>query len=365
MRPVPASPGSSVDRRLDWLDAARGAGIVFVVVGHVLGGLVGAGLAPALGPEADTVAFLYAFHMPLFFFLSGLLADAGPRRPFPDFLAGRLGNIAWPYFLWSVLQVGLHAAASGVTTQPVAAGALARLAWEPVQQFWFLYVLFVVSIAWSLLRRAGVPGLALLAASVALWFVPGRGSLGDWGVAYMVAAQAPWFAAGAVVGAARAGVVVAAAPRGAALASSLFLFGLVAAASARGLGSPTPYALLALDVLRGAVSVAGIAATLLFAAASGPTALGALLRRLGRASLAIYVAHTIVLAAVRVALAGAFGWRDPLLHAVVATVAALLLPVLLDAAATRVGARWIFTLSLPRRGATRGGAPVVALPEGA
>ncbi|MEC3949891.1 acyltransferase family protein [Sphingobium sp. HWE2-09] len=47
--------------RLDWVDVARGLGIVAVVIGHVW----------TRGPVRDAV---YAFHMPLFFLLSGMLS---------------------------------------------------------------------------------------------------------------------------------------------------------------------------------------------------------------------------------------------------------------------------------------------------
>ncbi|QGP78568.1 acyltransferase family protein [Sphingobium sp. CAP-1] len=47
--------------RLDWVDVARGIGILAVVIGHVW----------TRGPLRDA---MYAFHMPLFFLLSGMLS---------------------------------------------------------------------------------------------------------------------------------------------------------------------------------------------------------------------------------------------------------------------------------------------------
>ncbi|SEJ54427.1 Fucose 4-O-acetylase [Sphingobium sp. AP50] len=55
--------------RLDWVDVARGIGIVAVVVGHVW----------TRGPLRDA---MYAFHMPLFFLLSGMLSRAHPVGAF-------------------------------------------------------------------------------------------------------------------------------------------------------------------------------------------------------------------------------------------------------------------------------------------
>jgi len=71
--------------RLDWVDVARGLGIIAVVIGHVW----------TRGPLRDA---MYSFHMPLFFLLSGLLSRphpvgafnrrqlAGQMRPYAAFL---------------------------------------------------------------------------------------------------------------------------------------------------------------------------------------------------------------------------------------------------------------------------------------
>lgn len=55
--------------RLEWIDVARGIGIIAVVVGHIW----------TRGPLRDAV---YSFHMPLFFLLSGFLSRPQPPRRF-------------------------------------------------------------------------------------------------------------------------------------------------------------------------------------------------------------------------------------------------------------------------------------------
>ena len=58
-------------QRLAWLDAAKGLGIVLVVIGHVW----------TRGAVRDAI---YAFHMPLFFLLAGYAAQPGrPREAIP------------------------------------------------------------------------------------------------------------------------------------------------------------------------------------------------------------------------------------------------------------------------------------------
>ncbi|WP_420144882.1 acyltransferase family protein [Sphingobium sp.] len=61
--------GAQAQFRLDWVDVARGLGIIAVVVGHVW----------TRGPVRDA---MYSFHMPLFFLLSGLLSRPQAVGPF-------------------------------------------------------------------------------------------------------------------------------------------------------------------------------------------------------------------------------------------------------------------------------------------
>ena len=152
-------------RRIAANDYGRGIGIFLVVLGHVLIGLDDhAILAESSFPRSlvfsrGAVAWIYAFHMPLFFFLSGLLAERLVRKPFGDVLSSRLGGIAWPYVLWSLLQESLREL-TGIS-QGTAADWW-RILYRPMMQFWFLYVLFFLSLAYYGLRRLGVPRIGVL-----------------------------------------------------------------------------------------------------------------------------------------------------------------------------------------------------------
>jgi len=75
--------------RLEWIDVARGIGIIAVVVGHVWtrGGLRDA---------------MYSFHMPLFFLLSGLLSRP---QPVGRFTMRQLGSQMRPYAAFLILLI--------------------------------------------------------------------------------------------------------------------------------------------------------------------------------------------------------------------------------------------------------------------
>ena len=57
-------------KRLDWIDIAKGIGIILVVLGHTLVPQV-----RETGFAGFLWIFIYNFHMPLFFFLSGYLFE--------------------------------------------------------------------------------------------------------------------------------------------------------------------------------------------------------------------------------------------------------------------------------------------------
>ncbi len=70
--------------RLEWVDAAKGIGIIAVIVGHIW----------TSGPVRDAV---YAFHMPLFFLISGYLFKPQPPLTLARKLLATqgLGYVAW------------------------------------------------------------------------------------------------------------------------------------------------------------------------------------------------------------------------------------------------------------------------------
>lgn len=69
--------------RIPWIDTAKGIGLLCVIAGHLS------------IPYLDT--WVYFFHMPLFFFLSGLVFSGG-KYDFPTFLKKRLKSLVVPYF---------------------------------------------------------------------------------------------------------------------------------------------------------------------------------------------------------------------------------------------------------------------------
>ncbi|MGG3623525.1 acyltransferase family protein [Bacillus gobiensis] len=76
-------------KRIEWIDAAKGIGIILVVAGHV--------------PTTDPIKqFIYSFHMPLFFFLSGLVfksKDLGLK----SFIQKKARSLLFPYVCFAII----------------------------------------------------------------------------------------------------------------------------------------------------------------------------------------------------------------------------------------------------------------------
>src|SRR6266511_3040172 len=89
--------------RIDWVDAAKGFGIILVVVGHAIRGLLEARILTETASVQYVDTWIYSFHMPLFFFLTGLfIARSAEKKTLPHFIFDKVATLAYPYFVWSI-----------------------------------------------------------------------------------------------------------------------------------------------------------------------------------------------------------------------------------------------------------------------
>lgn len=340
--------------RTVWVDHARGAGIVLVVVGHVLGGLQAAGILAGSSEASVAIAWIYAFHMPLFFFLAGLFAVRSAQAAFPAYLAARLRTLAYPYFLWSVLQTLLQSGLAPVTNHGISPADLLRLLDTPIAQFWFLYVLFFISMLFWAARRAGLGSVTFLCLAAGLYLAATAGNIGSWGPAYGIARHLPYFALGVVV----APRLFAALPQ----ASHRWRFAVAGGAFALltvavGLGTPRSLWLAPF------VAALGVAGAVALAAGTADSPRWRFVGILGERSLPIYLAHTIAAAGCRIVLQRAAGVDDALVHVVAGTLAGLLGPLALVWFCDRVGFHYAFAWPAGRgAGEARATTPAAVLP---
>lgn len=130
--------------RIEWIDTAKGIGILLVVLGHTM--------SPVMAGHAAMewlYKVLYCFHMPLFFLLAGMV---GKRLLETDtaqqkiLMKNRCRRLLVPYFTWAAIYMPMKAIMSEhVRFQQTAGIWTIFLGNNPAGQLWFLYVLFVLS----------------------------------------------------------------------------------------------------------------------------------------------------------------------------------------------------------------------------
>ncbi len=155
-------------KRIALLDIARSLGIVSVIVGHVL--ILFAIRPTTFSPGVHAaVQVIYAFHMPLFFLLSGLMHRA---RAWPDILKGSLALILLTQIshIAGVLAEGV--AGEGWASPGSVLRAVVLLGGFSIGVTWFLVSLAVVRVlAKAVLEgspAARIAALGLAAASLVL-----------------------------------------------------------------------------------------------------------------------------------------------------------------------------------------------------
>lgn len=123
------------------LDVLRVIGIAAVVVAHVW------------FREEWAHAFIFSWNMPLFFFLTGYLWK---DRPFVPFVKRRAAMLLLPYAFWLVVWSGIFVAVTGDASLRFFAGQLLGgryMYGKPFWAFWFSTALFVLVVAYWLIRR--------------------------------------------------------------------------------------------------------------------------------------------------------------------------------------------------------------------
>jgi fucose 4-O-acetylase-like acetyltransferase len=301
--------------RLDWVDTARGLGIILVVYAHALRGQVSSGAFDLAWHAGAQDRVIYAFHMPLFFFLAGLFAQRSLAKGTPAFLRDKAVTLVYPYFLWATISILLAIAAAGATNGPPGNGGdIIRLWYTPVYQYWFLYALLICQLV-TLATRADWR-VAVFLCLLSAYF----GSRLPLGSATPALNYYLYFGLGLLLSSRllawrpKAGVLVALA-----LASWTFLaisFLVEIDAPERLMG-----------VLRAfAGSSALIAASMLLVPHARWLAI------LGTASMSIYVLHTIFSAGVRMALR-AVAFPDDLIALVLGTFVGIVAPLIIWALA--------------------------------
>jgi fucose 4-O-acetylase-like acetyltransferase len=317
-----------------WVDYAKAIGILLVVYGHVARGLYNAGIPMDAALYARVDSIIYSFHMPLFFFLSGLYFFHSLKRRGPGALgANKLDTILYPYLLWSLVQGLTEVGLSHYTTGTATLSEVLAL-WNPRVQFWFLYALFLVVLtAILVLRSEAWPLLAAVLAASALGYVFQERVPSALHSDYVVKnfvffALGIWFE--------RVRHALARHPRAWAAAG---VAGFVAAQYGFHVELGLTYADKGVaSLLLAVVSILAVASVSMLLARKPM----AWILALGSASMAIYVMHILAGSGTRIVLARVLGIENAGMHLVAGCLAGVLLPMLVFGLSKRFRWGWLF-----------------------
>lgn len=164
-----------MDNRTNWVDYTKAIGIILVVYGHVARGLYNAGIdiPESIYLLADSI--VYSFHMPLFFFLSGLFFyQSFNKKGGRQLVLSKVDTIFYPYLIWSLFQGSIEVFLSNFTTGSVSWAEVFDLLANPRGQFWFLITLFAIFLTISIVfsTKAIKHSKLVFAAAALLYLYP-------------------------------------------------------------------------------------------------------------------------------------------------------------------------------------------------
>ena len=146
--------------RLDYIDKARGILIILMVIGHVW----------QSGPVFDVI---YAFHMPAFFIISGILMQhtKSCEKPFGKFLTGKILAYGIPFLWIECLGVLTDILRNGVTLNIKGYLYNTLICQFNDPNLWFLETLFLIEILVALLVKYVGKEKWICGAAVAAFFL--------------------------------------------------------------------------------------------------------------------------------------------------------------------------------------------------
>jgi len=136
-------------KRIDYLDTVKAVGIFLVYIGHIAGDLWPLGIEKVFLPWK----FIYSFHMPLFFFLSGIFAKPAQRK-FTKTLKLKAQTRLLPVLFFGCIAIPFLIL-SGISIQNILVkGAFYFLGYPMLNWVtWFIICLFTIEIGIELLAR--------------------------------------------------------------------------------------------------------------------------------------------------------------------------------------------------------------------
>lgn len=156
-------------KRILWIDYAKCVGIILVVLGHALQGVMVSYSLPDSTNITLLYRFIYGFHMPMYFILSGIFARRWSNRSSQTAVKQKIRAIVVPYFAWSFITGTIMQLVSKYTNNGLGIRNVMLSPVIPFSEYWFLYSLFFIFIFYLLLIKANIKDKYILAIAIFLF----------------------------------------------------------------------------------------------------------------------------------------------------------------------------------------------------
>ena len=132
--------------RLNYLDVSKGIGILLVVLAHIY----------AFNSEINRellVTWIYSFHMPLFFIISGMLLKYKNENDVKKVIISRIKGLLIPYLFFSLLSIIVKIIINGFDKNMVIWDLIYSATGIGIDALWFLPALFIGEILFVLINK--------------------------------------------------------------------------------------------------------------------------------------------------------------------------------------------------------------------
>ena len=145
---------SGKKKRLDYLDMTKGLGMILVLIGHLQGDSIFT-FSPYIQPLC---VYIFSFHMPMFFIVSGILQaiKKDEIKPFGEVAKSRFRGIMVPYYWFSffyLLVVVVALIKGEIAVQTLYLNLWYVLSGYGMNVLWFLPALYLGELLFIFLRR--------------------------------------------------------------------------------------------------------------------------------------------------------------------------------------------------------------------
>ena len=144
-------------KRIEWIDNLKAFACFLVVIGHLIQSLQKASIDNYTSITTYINWFIYLFHMPIFFALSGYIysfkRDEFTWKNYRKFEIKKIINLGIPYFTFYILFVLINEIFRKYVNSVRGMDAIKNILNKPMPPYWFLYSLLSIFIVIPLIEK--------------------------------------------------------------------------------------------------------------------------------------------------------------------------------------------------------------------